>query len=199
MEHTDKSDAPLVTERKFNHCRTLDIRRHSMREKPGAHLNAQGIALAQLVATHTEIFDLVVTSDIPRAIETAEAMGCIVDEKQAGLGYLPSKVFEQINWPSGIADVSEIAALNKHCQTFAQLQSELWLNIASRISPGEKALIITHGAFIELGLIATLPSIDFSKLGDAFGYCEGIRLFFDDVRISFVLLRVPKEFQLIDN
>ena len=182
-----------------NHCRTLEIRRHSMREKPGAHLNAQGIALAQLVATHSKAFDLVVTSDIPRAIETAQAMGCSVGDIQAELGYLPGNVFKQINWPSSIGDVSEIAATNRDCQSFAQLQSGLWLNIVNKLSPGEKALIITHGAFIELGLIATLPSIDFTKLGHAFGYCEGVRLIFTKEQICFELLRVPKKHKLIEN
>ncbi|OUS20065.1 hypothetical protein A9R01_18375 ['Osedax' symbiont bacterium Rs2_46_30_T18] len=179
--------------------RTLEIRRHSMREKPGAHLNAQGIALAKLVAGHDKAYDLVVTSNIPRAIETAQAMGCCVDDIQAELGYLPGKVFEQINWPSCIANVAEVALLNKDCQTFAQLQSELWLKIASRIGQGEKALIITHGAFIELGLIATLAPMDYSELGPAFGYCEGIRLYFDKEQISFELLRVPKQYQLLEN
>jgi len=188
-----------MTVQQSDNRRTLEIRRHSMREKPGAHLNAQGIALAKLVATHDKAYDLVVTSNIPRAIETAQAMGCIVDDMQAELGYLPGKVFEQINWPSSIADVAEIAVLNKNCQSFAQLQSDLWLKIANRIGQGEKALIITHGAFIELGLIATLAPMNYSELGPAFGYCEGIRLSFNKERISFELMRVPKRYQLLEN
>ncbi|EPJ54417.1 MAG: hypothetical protein OFPI_06640 [Osedax symbiont Rs2] len=179
--------------------RTLEIRRHSMRDKPGAHLNTRGIALAELVASCSQAFDLVITSDIPRAIETAQAMGCAVDEQQRALGYLPAIVFEQINWPSCIADVADITAKNKPCQTFAQLQAKLWLDISNKLSPGGKALIITHGAFIDLGLIATLPSVDYKELGPAFGYCEGIRLVFDQELVDFEMLRVPKKYQLIEN
>jgi hypothetical protein len=54
-----------------------------MRRKPGAHLSREGIALAGLVAGDTR-YDLVVTSDIPHAIETAIAMGLEVDQLRIG-------------------------------------------------------------------------------------------------------------------
>ena len=53
--------------------RTLDIRRHTMRRKPGAHLSQDGIALARLIGENAGPYDLVVTSTIPRAVETAIA------------------------------------------------------------------------------------------------------------------------------
>jgi broad specificity phosphatase PhoE len=46
-----------------------------MRRKPGAHLSQDGIELARLVGETSGPFSLVVTSPIPRAIETAIAMG----------------------------------------------------------------------------------------------------------------------------
>ena len=54
--------------------RTLEVRRHTMRRKPGEHLSQDGINLARLVGDQSEPPSLVVTSDSPRALETAIAM-----------------------------------------------------------------------------------------------------------------------------
>src|SRR2546422_10576967 len=63
----------------------LEIRRHSSvkgREAPavGSALSQQGVSLARRIGETVQGFDLVVTSDIPRAVETALAMGLAIDE-----------------------------------------------------------------------------------------------------------------------
>ena len=55
--------------------RYLEHRRHSMRVQPGQHLNQAGVALARRVGETMGPFALVVTSTLPRAYETAIAMG----------------------------------------------------------------------------------------------------------------------------
>ena len=60
--------------------KTIEIRRHSIRSNPGVHLNQQGVTLARLVGQNLGPFDRVVTSTLPRAFETALAMGFAVDE-----------------------------------------------------------------------------------------------------------------------
>ena len=55
--------------------RTLEVRRHTMRRKPGQRLSQDGIELARLVGDGSGHFDLVVSSNVRRAIETTIAMG----------------------------------------------------------------------------------------------------------------------------
>ena len=59
----------------------LEIRRHSIRSAMSDHLNQTGITLARLVGQNIGPFDRVVTSTLPRAFETAIAMGFAVDEQ----------------------------------------------------------------------------------------------------------------------
>ena len=80
--------------------RTLEVRRHTMRRKPGQRLSQDGIELARLVGDGSGHFDLVVSSDVPRAIETAIAMGYEVNEIDPMLGQLPDDVFDAGVWPA---------------------------------------------------------------------------------------------------
>jgi len=59
----------------------LEIRRHSIRSKPGDHLSQQGVALARKIGEGMGPFAFVTTSTLPRAFETAIAMGFAVDEQ----------------------------------------------------------------------------------------------------------------------
>ena len=61
--------------------RTLEIRRHAERHKPGHNLNARGVARARNASARDREFALVVTSPLPRAVQTAVAMGHSVDEE----------------------------------------------------------------------------------------------------------------------
>ncbi len=61
--------------------KTIEIRQHSIRAKPSDHLNQQGVTLARLVGENLGPFDRVITSTLPRAFETAIAMGFAVDEQ----------------------------------------------------------------------------------------------------------------------
>ena len=56
-----------------------DHRRHSMRNIPDQHLNQEGVTLAREVGERSGSFQRVITSTIPRAFETAIAMGYAVD------------------------------------------------------------------------------------------------------------------------
>lgn len=61
--------------------RVLEVRRHTMRSKPGKHLSQAGVSLARHVGETMGSFDRVVTSTLARAFETAIAMGFAVDER----------------------------------------------------------------------------------------------------------------------
>ena len=179
--------------------RILDIRRHTMRRKPGAHLSQDGIALARLVGQEAPAYAHVVTSTIPRAIETAIAMGFEVHEMLDALGELPDAVMAAIGWPHPFAQVSQALAASSIATEFAAAQARLWRNIAERLPDGAHGLVITHGLFIELGTLASLPALPPENWGGPIGYCEGVRLVYDDGCQRGEVLRVPAEYRLIDN
>lgn len=177
----------------------LEVRRHTMRQKPGAHLSQQGIALANGVGSTIGPFDLVVTSTIPRAIETAIAMGFEVNEILDALGHLPKSVYREIGWPSPFTTIARAIAEGGQSAKFAGELAHLWTGIIEQIDDGQQALIITHGGFIELGAVASLPGADHSTWGDAIGYCEGVRLSYGSDFICAEILRVPESHHQIEN
>ena len=79
--------------------KTIEIRRHSIRSKPGDHLNQQGVTLARLVGENLGPFDRVITSTLPRAFETAIAMGFAVDEQVELMNTYGSDVENEAPWP----------------------------------------------------------------------------------------------------
>ena len=82
--------------------RILEIRRHTMRTKPGQHLSQAGVDLARLVGMRVGPFDRVITSTIPRAFETAIAMGFAVDEQLDQIARMPDDV--EVPWPADFAE-----------------------------------------------------------------------------------------------
>jgi len=67
--------------------RSIDHRRHSLRDPGGVHLNETGRALARRVGAESGPFERVVTSPLPRAMETAHPVGIVRDpfaERLAG-------------------------------------------------------------------------------------------------------------------
>ena len=179
--------------------RTLEVRRHTMRRKPGQRLSQDGIELARLVGDGSGHFDLVVSSDVPRAIETAIAMGYEVNEIDPMLGQLPDDVFDSGVWPASFDKVEQAVASKGPISRFADEQSRIWTGIAQKIPEGGNALVVTHGLFVEAGAIASLPEADHGSWGGAIGYCEGVRLTFDGTFENCQILRVPDERHLVEN
>ena len=64
--------------------RVVEHRRHTMRVKPGDRLSQAGVDLARRVGETMGRYDLVVTSPVARASETAIAMSFAVDETTSG-------------------------------------------------------------------------------------------------------------------
>ena len=182
--------------------RTLEVRRHTMRRKPGQHLSQDGIDLARLVGKTSGPFGLVVTSHIPRAIETAIAMGFEVDETNEFLAYIPQDVLTSAQWPSPFSAISQAVSSGGPAANFAAELADAWRSIIERIPDSTQALIITHGGLVEVGAVgavAAVPNHPHAEWGDAIGYCEGVRLSFDGRFTSCEVLRVPHEYHLVEN
>jgi len=83
--------------------KTIEVRRHSIRLKPGEHLNQSGVTLARLVGENLGPFDRVVTFTLPRAFETAIAMGLAVDDQIELMSTYGEDVEREIAWPQSFA------------------------------------------------------------------------------------------------
>jgi broad specificity phosphatase PhoE len=173
--------------------KTIEIRRHSIRTIPGDHLNQSGVKLARLVGENLGPFDRVMTSTLPRAFETAIAMGFAVDEQNELMSTYGSEVGREAPWPLSCAGYAEVVGKDGAAAQYANQLAEVYTKLANYIADGRKALVVNHGGVLELGAVACLPNADHFEWGMHFDYCEGIRLFWEDGKfMEGEILRVSK-------
>jgi len=160
--------------------RVIEHRRHTMHAKPGQHLSQQGVDLARAVGEGLGRLDLVVTSGLPRAYETAIAMGFAVDRQIPWLSSLPDGFEEEVPWDAGIAQIAAAARSRPDgaVARFAQELAAFHAEIASQLPENGRALVISHGGIVEASAVGCRPDEDYSTWGPAFGYCEGVRMYF---------------------
>jgi len=158
----------------------LEIRRHSIRSLQGDHLNQSGVELARLVGQNIGPFDRVVTSTLPRAFETAIAMGFAVDEQSDLLSTYGREVEKEAPWPLSFADYAYAIKSGGASTKYAHKLAKYYANIMNFISESRSALAINHGGVVELGVVGCLPDFDFSAWGGPVEYCEGARLYWSD-------------------
>lgn len=187
--------------------RYLEVRRHSKRVRPGQHLSRWGVALARRVGAGLGPFDRVVTSPLPRCVETAVAMGFAVDETIAalagwdGLGESFPQA-DEMDWSAGWAGMAALVRQGGPLATFAAEQAAAWRAVVRTLPKGGRALLIGHGgAFLSGAAISLRPGADYGSFGSGSSYCEGIRVAFDgfdgDEVAGIAVLRVdPADFGL---
>jgi len=158
----------------------IDHFRHSIRVPPEQHLSHEGVLRARRVGEKLGGYDFVATSEVPRAIETAIAMGYGVDRYYTMLGSL-MLADSEFDW----SDTVEWQAIASACRRggpaahAAVFHPDLIRSIATSLSGDGRALIESHGGVIELGVIGLLPDLDYAAWGNACERCEGVRLTFD--------------------
>jgi broad specificity phosphatase PhoE len=173
--------------------RILEVRRHSHRNTPLPHLSQLGVELARRAGSGLGTFDRVVTSTMPRAFETAIAMGYAVNEQIEQLSLMSDEVTAIIQWNAGFAAWARAVQQSPVVTRYTQALAWLWRSIVRALPDGGRALIITHGGIIEAGtvglILADMPITDAA----ACGYCEGVRLTFEgDAVINLEMLRVDQ-------
>ena len=169
----------------------LEVRRHSIRSAMSDHLNQTGITLARLVGQNIGPFDRVVTSTLPRAFETAIAMGFAVDEQNELMNTYGREVEHEAPWPQPFVNYAETMTKKGAASRYAQKLVRYYQSVLEVISESRSALVINHGGVVELGVVCCLPHIDFSTWGESVNYCEGARLFFEDDKfVNAEVLRV---------
>ncbi len=171
--------------------KTIEIRRHSIRTKPGEHLSQQGVTLARLVGQNLGPFDRVVTSTVPRAFETAIAMGFAVDDQNELMSTYGSAVEREAPWPLSLAGYAEVVRKGGAAAKYANQLVAVYTRLVNYLSEGRSALVINHGGVLELGAVACLPNADHVSWDTHFEPCEGVRLFHDNGKfVDAEILRI---------
>ena len=173
----------------------IEIRRHSIRSIPGDHLNQAGVSLARRVGEGLGPFDRVVTSTLPRAFETAIAMGFAVDEQIELMSTYGADVEHEVPWPQSLAAYARAVRRRRGgaAQGYANQLASYYAALAGNLPEGGAALVINHGGIVEMGVTASFPDADYESWGEAVSYCEGARLYWEDgTFVNAEVLRVPK-------
>src|SRR5262245_41336919 len=139
----------------------VEHRRHSMRTKPGQHLNQSGVELARRVGAGLGRFDRVITSLIPRAFETAIAMGFAVDEQLDAISVMPEGVLAEVDWRAGCAAFQRAALASGEAARYVVQQAEAMRAIAAGLPEGGRALVVSHGGILEAGAVGCRAEHDF--------------------------------------
>ena len=136
-------------------------------------------------------FDLVVSSPLPRAAETAIAMGYGVDREIEDLAVVGQAAMEEIDWPMGFASFVDGMKANTAMARRGMELADLLRNLAQDLKDGGAALALSHGAVIEMAIVAATPWIQHASWGPQCGYCEGVRLTYQAGRFTAAeILRV---------
>ncbi|MEO8610654.1 MAG: phosphoglycerate mutase family protein [Chloroflexota bacterium] len=159
--------------------RYVELRRHTMRVKLGQHLSQAGVDLACRIGSTIGPFHRVITSTIPRAYETAIAMGFAVDEQLAEISMMPDGLENEVAWDAGFAAFAEGVKRGGMVADYVRQQGMLILQIALALPDEGAALVVSHGGIVEAQTVGCLPHTDFTSWGAACDYCEGARLYFD--------------------
>jgi broad specificity phosphatase PhoE len=163
----------------------LEVRRHSLTAKGdsrgrGSALSQAGVALARRVGAGRPAFGHVLTSDSPRAVETAVAMGFAVDRIESMAGcYVPGIVAHHEQWPEPYREYERRLTAHPELTDAATAQLELWLSALSEIDDGADALVVSHGGSIEPALVLAMRGLDHGTWGPPFSHCDGATLRFD--------------------
>jgi broad specificity phosphatase PhoE len=164
--------------------KTLEIRRHSMRKGGGgSQLSQDGVDLARRLGSSLGPFAVVATSVVPRARETAVAMGFAVDHELVTMSNDPAVYAEAGQHPWWLAEqpfktLTEMVNGGGAYGRYAHALAAVWRDMMTSLPDGNAALVIGHSGELESGLAACLPSLDWGGRKSGFGPCEGARLVF---------------------
>lgn len=174
--------------------REVEHRRHTRRDPGGVHLSREGLEIARRVAPTLGRFDRVISSPVPRAVETVEAVGLSVDAVLPELALVPDEVARVLEAlpPRSFGDYVRLARRRRVLAEYAREQAELMRQELERLPDGARLLIVSHGGVIELGAAAARPH-DALGFGETAGFLEGVRLGLDGGEwVRGEVLRVPR-------
>ena len=171
--------------------KTIEIRRHSIRERMSQDLSEQGRVLARFIGEEIGPFQRVVTSGLPRAYQTAIAMGFQVNEQVDLLNTYGDSVEAEIPWPASFDEYTAPVLRGGPAKRYAERLVAWYTHLAESLPDGGAALVITHGGVVEIGAVACFPTADHAAWGNYVECCEGVRMEWDDGKfVDIEILRV---------
>lgn len=176
----------------LQHMKTLEIRRHSLRKQGGgSQLSQEGVDYARKLGPSLGPFAQVVTSVVPRARETAIAMGFAVDYELVTL-VSDEAVYAEVetaHWREAaqpFAAMARVVAAKGATYRYAHALCAGWRDILTALPEATDALFIGHSGELEIALVACFPNADHAAWGAPFGPLEGARLSFGSHPEHFV-------------
>jgi broad specificity phosphatase PhoE len=155
-----------------------------MRVSGGEHVSQAGVDRARRVGETLPSYDLVITSPVARAFETAIAMGYAVHEQWPALAPPGEAILRAADWAKGCAEYARAARLGGAIAPYLRELAGLFEALARRLPADGRALVISHGGVLEAATVACLPDKDYTGWNASASYCEGIRLHVSEGRIS---------------
>ena len=159
------------------------VLRHAERQDRSdnnSHLSQAGVQHARSMGSRFQSFDFVVTSPLPRAFETAVAMGFAVDMTNPGIQEHSEQIMHDVQWDAGYAawatayrSKASVIAYVDHVTSLLKI----WL---SKVPDDGTLLVITHGGIVEAIATGLSPGDDLVHLGEMAGYVEGFEAVSDD-------------------
>src|SRR5437764_13860869 len=136
----------------------LEIRRHAERTDRTSNESAlapAGRAMAESLAKRAPKFSLVLSSPLPRAKETAQAIAGRLDGIEPGFlpemgGVIGNRIFGEMR---SLADWAEVLRERDDARKFATEQLATWARVAIRVGEKDRVLAVSHGGIIELPAI----------------------------------------------
>lgn len=153
----------------------LEIRRHSI-QGFGGSLSQEGVELARKAGEQTGPFSLVLTSPIPRAQETALAMGFAVHSTEEWLGFLPDDLQWSLDYRSGFSAFYNAFQENSSFQKQAQIYKDRIQASIQSLDSSQNALIVSHGGTVEMLAIACANNTDFQSWNFGVSQMQGVRI-----------------------
>jgi broad specificity phosphatase PhoE len=132
--------------------------------------------MAESIAKRAPKFGLVLSSPLPRAKETAQAIAGRLDAIEPGFlpemgGAIGDRIFGEMRT---LADWAEVLREREEAQKFATEQLATWARVAMRVGDKDRVLAVSHGGIIELPAITLARRLRTPLEGASFGYCEGV-------------------------
>lgn len=158
----------------------LDIRRHAERVDRADNTSAlspAGRAMCERLAKDAPKYEVVVSSPLPRAKETAERIAGRLDGVDPGLlpdlGGAAARMFGEMRT---LADWALLMRTDESARRFAEEQLPTWARIVSRVGDRDRVLAVSHGGIVDLPAIVLAGRLGTKLSGPSFGYGEGVRV-----------------------
>lgn len=160
----------------------LQIRRHSI-QGINKHLSPHGVKLAQL--QNEKPFDLVITSPLQRAMETAIALGSAITETNEILGFLPETVQSSIPFSAGFINFHKALRADHKISDCSRLYRKFIQACLEGLNYGERALFISHAGTVEMLILACVPDLPVQTLPHSVSQLEGATIMYNEAQFEF--------------